>query len=351
MLAQATPERALHFRQRFDAIEGALHHLEILRYSRPRINRRLAYGFTGFFGLVLASAMGLEVARQRRDRHRLICLRNALGGLSEGRTNIRLDDPRRDTIGRIGNMIEETSRTLVRQRQRLEALANLESWQEAARRQAHELRTPLTAARLGLDRLLAAVATVPPDIPAVKGFADSAVEDLDRLASMISGFATFARLPKPTPQLVDLFTLVTEFADSFAGAWSNVFFEIEAAREAVAVRADRKMIRHVLANLCENSSQAAGDDSCTIRFSVTRSAHGELTLEIGDDGPGVADSVAGRLFEPYASTRESGDGLGLGLAIARKIMLDHGGDLELVSTSPAGTVLRLTFPAVGTEAA
>ncbi len=55
-----------------------------------------------------------------------------------------------------------------------------------------------------------------------------------------------------------------------------------------------------------------------------------MLLDVADDGPGVAPEIRGRIFEPYTTTRKIGEGMGLGLAICRKILLDHGGDLELV---------------------
>jgi C4-dicarboxylate-specific signal transduction histidine kinase len=58
----------------------------------------------------------------------------------------------------------------------------------------------------------------------------------------------------------------------------------------------------------------------------------------------VPPALLARLFQPYASGRASGEGMGLGLAISRKLLLDQGGDLELVGTSPAGTVFRLLLP-------
>ena len=67
-------------------------------------------------------------------------------------------------------------------------------------------------------------------------------------------------------------------------------------------------------------------------------------LEVADDGPGIAPEIRSRVFEPYATTRKVGEGMGLGLAICKKILLDHGGDLELVASSGAGTTFRLTFP-------
>ena len=67
-------------------------------------------------------------------------------------------------------------------------------------------------------------------------------------------------------------------------------------------------------------------------------------LDVADDGPGVDEAVRGRLFEPYTTSRGIGEGMGLGLAISKKILLDHGGDLELVASSAAGTTFRLTLP-------
>jgi two-component system C4-dicarboxylate transport sensor histidine kinase DctB len=74
-----------------------------------------------------------------------------------------------------------------------------------------------------------------------------------------------------------------------------------------------------------------------------------VSVEVADSGPGVNPAVRDRLFEPYATTRGLGEGMGLGLAISKKILLDHGGDLELADTSPRGTTFRLTLPAAARE--
>jgi len=67
-------------------------------------------------------------------------------------------------------------------------------------------------------------------------------------------------------------------------------------------------------------------------------------IRVADDGPGIEEEVRSRLFEPYTTTRSIGDGMGLGLAISKKIMLDHGGDLELEDSSPEGTAFRVSLP-------
>ncbi len=130
---------------------------------------------------------------------------------------------------------------------------------------------------------------------------------------------------------------------TFESAWPNLELRLEEAPdrcfEAVL---DHDMIRRVLVNLCDNSSLALGDrrGRATLALSATDDA---VCLDVVDDGPGIDDNVRGRLFEPYTTTRRIGQGMGLGLAISKKILLDLGGDLELIASSPAGTTFRLTF--------
>ena len=104
---------------------------------------------------------------------------------------------------------------------------------------------------------------------------------------------------------------------------------------------DRDLLRQVLVNLCTNSAHATSGTG-TVDFTVTR-AGDRVFVDVSDSGTGIAPSIQSRIFEPYVTTRRIGDGMGLGLAISRKILLDHGGDLTLLSSSPAGTTFRLTL--------
>jgi two-component system, NtrC family, sensor histidine kinase HupT/HoxJ len=77
---------------------------------------------------------------------------------------------------------------------------------------------------------------------------------------------------------------------------------------------------------------------------ATRCDDDTVTIEIHDDGPGVPPALAGRIFEPFFSTKEVGEGTGLGLSIAMGIAEAHGGTLSLVPTDK-GACFRLTIPA------
>jgi C4-dicarboxylate-specific signal transduction histidine kinase len=118
------------------------------------------------------------------------------------------------------------------------------------------------------------------------------------------------------------------------------------------VRADGDMLRQVLVNLSNNSALAIAErnrSAGTITLQVVRDGPA-FCIEVADNGAGVPPEIRPRLFEPYTTSRGIGEGMGLGLAISKKIMLDHGGDLELAGSSADGTTFRLTLPAMETGA-
>jgi two-component system nitrogen regulation sensor histidine kinase NtrY len=171
-------------------------------------------------------------------------------------------------------------------------------------------------------------------------------EELERLGKFTQQFTSFARLPQPRPAVHDLGQVVEEFVGTFGAAWPNLALRFEPPEKPLPACLDRDMLRQVLVNLCDNSSLAvrsSGEEGGTVTLSPGE-AGGHVVLDVTDDGPGIPSEIRGRVFEPYVTTRQVGEGMGLGLAICKKILLDHDGDLEIRATSGAGTTFRLTFP-------
>lgn len=337
-LARAEPDRETEYRRRFGRIEALLGNLRVLSLSRGEIARRYELALTGLLVATLAGVAGAHAWRQAREGRRLERLRLALGDLAAGRTDLVVGVSGRDPVGRVAGMVEEASRTMAKDRRRIASLENLSAWQEAARRHAHEMRTPLTAARLELDqlgRLLGA--------PEATRLVASVEQEIDRLERFTHSFATFARLPRPILRREDLGALVAEFIELFGSAWPNLTLRAERPSRAVAAAVDREMIRQVWVNLLENTAQACGKLSGDVVIAAGEGPAGPF-VEVADDGPGIASEVLPRLFEPYVSGRSGAGGMGLGLAISRKILLDHGGDLERVEGGPRGARFRLSLP-------
>lgn len=404
-LAGLDPAGAARYHRRFAAIESLLGRLRILEYNRDEVVGRYQAALLIVFGALAAAAAGIYLAGKVRQQARLDRLRGALARLSAGEVDVEVGERRRDLIGRVGAMVEETSRAMARDRRRLASLENLAAWQEAARRQAHEMRTPLTAARLDLGRLHGLLGEDGGGDGGEGGdggrrreslqLADSVLEELDRLGRFTQAFTSFARLPKPRLCRGDLGAFVAEFAATFGSAWPNLVLVAAAAPAApgpgpplpaapgsgllspaaaplAAHRGpprlwfDRDLLRQVLVNLCDNSSQALAAASgggaavnCgaavrgTVTFTFTLdglpgragaagrqdrtspSAVALVALEVADDGPGIPAAVLPRLFEPYATTRRVGEGMGLGpSSLLQSARSPETGMVRLIQTLP-----------------
>jgi signal transduction histidine kinase len=196
----------------------------------------------------------------------------------------------------------------------------------------HELRTPLTALRLHGDLLADARIA---DDPARRAAPVAAVRDgALRLAHLIDNVLDYARLERrrpPAPQAVPVHELLPSVAERLPE------LAIAPLPAGAAVRCDRQAVERILANLADNAVKYGRPPYA---FAVER--HGRrLHLVLADRGPGLAADARARLFTPFARSAEAaaGDapGVGLGLALCRRLARAQGGDLRL-EEQPGGGV-------------
>jgi signal transduction histidine kinase len=340
-LATAYPESAAEHRAAYEETQRLLNRLRVLELSRSRMLRNYRWFLLlALGGAVLTVALYAFAFKRRTDR-RLDEIQDYLRRLSAGDAAISVGRQRSDAIGRIARMIEQASATIADQRRRIGNLEHLSSWQEGARRLAHEIRTPLAAVQLNLARLEAGLGGSPEQgesLPLVERLR----EDFARIHSFIDRFTSMARLPRPELERHDLAAFLIEFAEGFSPVWPNLTLRVEAP-SGIFGRFDAGLLREALANLCHNASEATEEVPCRVEIRLTPRPNG-VWIDVADDGPGVPPSLVSRLFSPYVTSRRDGSRMGLGLPIARKILLDHGGDLELVGSSTHGSRFRLHLP-------
>jgi signal transduction histidine kinase len=198
----------------------------------------------------------------------------------------------------------------------------------------HDLRGILTPAMLVAERL-----QLNPD-PKVQRAGETLVLAVDRATDLVRRTLDYAREGPPPLALgpVQLAPLIDEAVQTARPANSDLRLE-NAVDPAVVVKADRNQMFRVLVNLLRNAAEAGAH---TVRTSVHGS--GPFVLDVQDDGPGLPEAVRADLFRAFAASIQGGS-TGLGLAIARDLMVAHGGSIELLETGATGTTFRLTMPA------
>ena len=216
------------------------------------------------------------------------------------------------------------------------------AWREVARRLAHEIKNPLTPIQLCAERLLRHFATAPPAAQALVGeCTDTIVGEVESLKGLVDEFSQFARMPAPRTVPTDLGQLITETLALYNGIFAEV--RIEHRLDPVPlVRLDAEQIRRVLINLVDNAVEAMERKGAIVVETHRDPANSVVRVVVADDGPGIPPAERDKLFLPYYSTKRRGSGLGL--AIVRRIIAEHGGNIDVGDNVPRGTRFTIELP-------
>jgi two-component system sensor histidine kinase HydH len=165
---------------------------------------------------------------------------------------------------------------------------------------------------------------------------------------MAEDLLVLSRPVKPRVRVLSVATLIADALRSLDGrASSRVRRETRVSPDLNPVRADPDLVAQILGNLIRNAVEAMGDEGILTVHAVA--GHGRrIRILVRDTGPGLDPEEAGRIFEPFHSTKPGGTGLGL--PTARRLAEAMGGRLDVVSAPAKGAVFVLELPAAGGEA-
>jgi two-component system nitrogen regulation sensor histidine kinase NtrY len=228
------------------------------------------------------------------------------------------------------------------------------AWADVARRIAHEIKNPLTPIQLSAERLRRKYGPViKEEADIFRQCTDTIVRQVEDIKRMVDEFSRFARMPKPVMAADDVADAVRQVVFLLRVGHPDIDIEVEIAEDPMPARFDRRLISQALTNIIKNAAEAIAAVPVTElgrgRINVIAfREHGDIIIDVVDNGIGLPKENRSRLLEPYVTTREKGTGLGL--AIVGRILEDHGGRIELGDAASKiegqrGAWMRLRFAA------
>ena len=219
------------------------------------------------------------------------------------------------------------------------------AWSEVARRLAHEIKNPLTPIQLSAERLQHKLQGQlnPEQAEMIERSTNTIIGQVQAMKQMVNEFRDFAKTPTPNLTALDLNSLIKEIMGLYEGSAIKTTFASDCPR----VMGDPTQIRQVIHNLLQNAQDAsleAGHAEGGIEIKTELVPMGDVEqskfavrMTITDSGPGFQAKILARAFEPYITTKVKGTGLGL--AVVKKIIDDHGAKIEINNRKQGDAVL------------
>ena len=275
--------------------------------------------------LLYLSLQGLLVRPMRRLTQRMVGFSPDMP-TAGAPPSLRTDEL--GTAERALTAMQEELRHAFRQQARLAALGS------GVSKLGHDLRNILASVQVLSDRLADSTD------PEVKQLTPRLVRAVNRAVALTQATLDFAtERPAVTPARFRLADLVQEIGQDTAVMGEDGFRLEPTLAPDFELEADRDQLQRVLGNLVRNARLAGA------RLAEVGAALGPAgaSITVKDDGPGIAETVRPKLFQPFNTGRPGGTGLGL--AIARDLVVAHGGEIRLVASGPEGTIFRIDLPA------
>ncbi|HEX4960123.1 MAG TPA: ATP-binding protein, partial [Thermoanaerobaculia bacterium] len=280
--------------------------------------------------LAAAVAEGSSPQRQEHSVHR---------GRETLTVGLTVHPLRRDDGAVRGHLVLFADLTEVQRQQEEGRLAeSLARLGEMAGGVAHELRNSLATLRGYLTLIERR-----PDEDSIADFLSEIRHEADHLERVLADFLSFARPGTARPVELSLTRLLARAAADPALAGVEVQVRGDPAGDPV-LRGDPQLLERAVRNLLHNAAQAEREAGRAgpVEISVALEAEGGVEVAIADRGPGLPAEIRERLFHPFATARPGG--VGLGLALAHRIVVLHGGRIRLEDRPGGGTLALLTFP-------
>ena len=218
------------------------------------------------------------------------------------------------------------------------------AWREVARRIAHEIKNPLTPIQLSTQRIRRKYLEKLEDPEMLDNCTSTIIKEVNVLKSMVNEFSKFARMPEINPSPVNINKILEEVSDLFKeGLPPLIQINLKTDPNIPEILIDGEQMKRVFTNLIDNAVAAISGHGNIDLLSSYSNELKMVVVNVIDNGCGVPETMATRIFDPYVTTKK--DGTGLGLAIVQQIIADHGGFIRLRVNENKETTFTIELPA------
>lgn len=257
---------------------------------------------------------------------------------------------REEKLGSLARDLAESGRGLARQideqrvdlektRARARAAEQLASVGTLAAGVAHEIGTPMSVIRGHAELLDAAVEE------GSRARVQTIIEQIDRIANVMQGLLNLARPHEPQRGPVVLADVLDTSLSFLSEKIRKRGIDVQRSYEEIPVLAgDADKLQQLFLNLILNAVDAMDDGGGRLRVRVARADPRHVEARIADEGVGIPAEDLPHVFDPFFTSKQAGQGNGLGLVVAQGIAGDHGGTLEVESAPGEGTEFRVVLP-------
>ena len=359
---------------------------------------------SGIGGLALVYLISYIISR--RITRPIAVLREGVSHIAAGDLDHRVKIQSRNEVGQLAEGFNQMAQDLKQSMEERMAAERAATWRDAARQVAHEVKNPLFPIRLSVENLQQAKSNPEVFEQIFSECTDTVIEEVDRIGKLIDEFHQFARMPKPQRKWCQLNDIVRSVLTLYTGRhipdlerenevapmsseqvdsvlqdstekfWLENISKIKVRTELAPLPlllVDPEQITQALGNLLKNAIEAmpeggllqvktyftpnssrsehvvAGEDAGNRHAPTADSRqptaiNGTISLEIQDTGHGMSEETKANLFVPYYTTKSETNGRGLGVPIVRRIVTEHGAEIDFQSTEGVGTTVRIHFP-------
>ncbi len=315
--------------------------------AQSRLARGLGGVVLAWLGLVAALAVATRGA-VRRTVERLRAEANAAdgGAALPGVPRLVLDPVSAELYASLRDVLRSQRERDEQVASRLSHTDRLASLGQLAAGLAHEIKNPVAGLQGALEILRDETGEEPR-----RELYEQMIAETRRVNATVQSLLHFARPSRPQRVATDVPELLGDLARLMAPGLRRrqIALDVEAAPGLPAFALDPAQIRQVLVNLVNNAAEAMeqGGGRVVLRAAALPE-QGGLILAVEDDGPGIPADTAARIFEPFFTTKHYGTGLGL--AVARSLVAQHGGRVELRTAPGEGTSFLIVLPTAASPA-